>query len=404
MSIEGQLSLLDLPPFSPIPAGRYHYVPALLNWSGEREALRLASDSTWQRMTPLVQVAPWGIANKQEVSTASVADWAKQIRRAVGPHPIYLDTLGIDAKKSAKPSGGQSILSLLYEAARHRGLVFVPVYKVGDAAHAPIVASAAAQDGRGVAIRYQASNTLHIGRATIAEALKTEAERLEVKLADADVIVDFGFLGPDDELTAKDVLIVLEDAISAGPWRNIILLATSIPSSFAHIAEGTIGAVKRREWSLWNEVRDQGGARVVFGDYGIQHPRAPDRKGGGRMRANIRYTTSEGVLVARGEGPILELEPALRSQQYRKLCHDLVMNRLFIGRDCCMGDRIIQDCADGRLAPAGQPMWRGAGTAHNPKAVTSSLEALESAAVSTRDAAPSSRRARPAAPVQAQPR
>lgn len=58
----------------------------------------------------------------------------------------------------------------------------------------------------------------------------------------------------------------------------------------------------------------------------------------------------------------------------------------------------------GCLAPAGQPMWRGAGTAHNPKAVTSSLEALESAAVSTRDAVPSGRRARPAAPVQAQPR
>lgn len=142
------------------------------------------------------------------------------------------------------------------------------------------------------------------------------------------------------------------------------------------IAEGTMGAIQQREWDLWVQLA-KSWPTIAFGDYGVQHPRPPNPRGGPGMRASVRYPTDEGVLVARGEGPVLTLRPPERAAQYRQLCHDVVMNRLFVGSQCCLGDMLIQGCADGRVAARGQAMWRAAGTAHNLVLVTSRLAKAE---------------------------
>jgi hypothetical protein len=387
--LDVQLSLLDPPAFTPIPAGSFHYVPTLLDWKGERDALRSASDATWHGMTPLIQIAPTGDPGNG-ISVAAIDNRVKELAGAVRSHPIYLDTIGISSTRPTVPPGQGTALGHVHEAARRHGLFSVPVYSVGDEGHAEVVASTAAQDGRGVAIRYRVGATHYVGGGTLSDRLASVAGRLGIDDSHTDIILDFGWLSPDDEIGVEDVSILLDRSFAAGNWRNVIMLATSIPSSFGHIAEGTIGSVARREWQLWNAVREQRSERVIFGDYGIQHPRAPQNRKGGRMRANIRYTTREGILVARGEGAIMRLPPSERSQQYRKLCYDLVRNSLFVGRGCCFGDDTIQDCADGRLVAEAQPMWRGVGTAHNLKEVTSALTEtrMEPAKVPTAGVAP----------------
>lgn len=388
--VDVQLSLLDPPAFTPIPSGSLHYVPALLDWKGERDALRTASEATWQGMTPLVQIAPTGNPAK-EISIAAIGNRLKEVARAVRSHPIYLDTLGVSAAKPTLPRGRATVLQHVHEAARRQGINSVPVYSMGDEAHAEVVAAAAAQDGRGAAIRYRVGDTHYVGGATLADRLVSTLDHLGLDAGDTDVILDFGWLRPQDEIGQEDVSVLTDRIFTAGNWRNVIVLATSIPSSFERIREGTIGSIPRREWILWNALREHGSLRTVFGDYGVQHPRAPQNRRGGQMRANIRYTTREGTLVARGEGAIMRLDLPERAQQYRKLCYDLVTNNLFVGRGCCSGDDTIQDCADGVLVAQAQPMWRGVGTAHNLKEVTSSLAAIRTAQIKTEPVAPVAR-------------
>jgi hypothetical protein len=396
--LDVQLSLIAPPAFTPIPSGSLHYVPALLDWKGERDALRTASEATWQGMTPLVQVAPTGDPAK-EISVAAIGNRLREVARAVRSHPIYLDTLGVSATKPTLPRGHATVLQHVHEAARRQGISSVPVYSMGDEAHADVVAAAAAQDGRGVAIRYRVGDAHYVGGGTLADRLVSALDHLGVDAVDADVILDFGWLRPEDEIGLEEVSLLVDRIYTAGKWRNVIVLATSIPSSFEKIREGTIGSIPRREWILWNALHEIGSARTVFGDYGVQHPRAPRNRRGGQMRANIRYTTREGTLVARGEGAIMRLDPSERAQQYRKLCYDLVTNNLFVGRGCCSGDDTIQDCADGLLVAEAQPMWRGVGTAHSLKEVTSSLAALRTALIKPESLTPAARARRGAVPV-----
>lgn len=370
-----QLPLLKPPDFTPVPPGGLHYVPALIDWKGERDALASASAQTWAGMTPLIQIAPQGDP-RLPISASAIRNRVKQVAGAVRSHPVYLSAAGMESSRPVIDAGGRSALQHVHEAARALGMSFVPVFVMGNDGDIDVVAAAVAQDRRGVAIRYGFANTHYVGGA-ISDRLSLAVERLGVADHDTDVILDFGWLGPDDDLGLDEVSEALDLVMAAGKWRNVIVIATSMPPSFGHIPEGTIGSVPRREWQLWQGLRDASD-RVIFGDYGVQHPRVPTNSTGGRMRANIRYPTREGTLVARGSGLIMSLPPAERAQQYRKLCYDLVTNGLFVGRGCCMGDDTIQDCAEGRIAARGQPMWRGVGTAHSLKEVTTAMASLRS--------------------------
>ena len=372
-----QLPLLKPPEFTPVPPGAFHYVPALIDWKGERDALSSASAQSWTGMTPLIQIAPQGDPHAP-ISASNIRDRVKRVAGAVRSHPVFLSAVGMDPSRPVIDGGGRSPLQHVHEAGRRFGLSFVPVFVMGDDPDLDVVAATAAQDRRGCAIRYRFSNTHYVGGGTLGDRLSSAAERLGVADFDTDVILDFGWLGSDDDLGVDELSAALDLVIAAGKWRNVILIATSMPRSFGHIPEGTIGSVPRREWQLWQALREARADRVIFGDYGVQHPRVPSNSTGGRMRANIRYPTREGTLVARGSGLIMSIPPAERAQQYRKLCYDLVTNSLFVGRGCCMGDDTIQDCAEGRMTARGQPMWRGVGTAHNLKEVTTAMSALRS--------------------------
>lgn len=368
-----QLRLLRDQTFAPIRTGGFRYVPALLDWSGERDALSRAAESVWDRCTPLVQLTPPGMTKKDVIARSTVVAWARRLAEAVNHHPLFLDTIGIrDVHRVAGQR--QSVLHHLHQAARHEGLNFVPVVSVGSGAGENAAAHSNATDGRGVALRLRVAE---IGPdRSMRELLDSSLTSLDVAPQEADAIIDFGYLRPDDEWSTEDVVAVVSEVASVGHWRNIVFLATSIPASMTEIAEGTLGAINQREWELWSELA-KSWPTISFGDYGIQHPRPPNPRGGPGMRASVRYPTEAGVLVARGEGPILQLPPPERAAQYRRLCHDLVMNRLFVGADCCPGDRLIQGCADGQLVARGQAMWRAAGTAHNLAMTTSRLARAE---------------------------
>jgi hypothetical protein len=262
----------------------------------------------------------------------------------------------------------------MYEAARKRGLLFVPVLPLGrrhNADYVKLVRDAALRDGRGLALRYPLVKVaLGPGR-THTTLLREVLDEMGMDVSGADVLVDLGYLSGDEELEPEDVSDALDQVVAVGDWRSIVWLGTSMPSMLGGgtIAEGEVGQLPRREWELWSALkRERRGRLPTYGDYAVQHPEPPhDENGGGNtMRANIRYTVEQLTLVARGHGPVVQAG----REQYRDLCRMLMEREEFAGREFSWGDAIIEDCATGLCEPGAQSLWRGAGTSHHLRQAT----------------------------------
>jgi hypothetical protein len=367
-----QLSLIQSERLEPLPVDTGAYLVALQNRAGELDALRHVSDRAWEKMTPLIQFV--GQKNRTSpLSKATVSSWMKNALAALGSHPFYLDVIRLDpAFHVVSSSGTVPVLEQMYIAARRRGLRFVPVVWAGESssAHRDLVRGAAFTDGHGLALRARVSHGVAPGGATWSTILKNELSESCCTAQDADLIVDLEYINPDTEIDVPDIAEWLQELAEMEAWRSVVLLGTSIPSTMGCVDEGTLGSLPRREWRLWLELARLELPRMPsFGDYAIQHPLPPQGPGGPGMRANIRYTTPEGTLVARGTGPIT-LEG---NAQYPHLCGQIVNHDCFKDEAYSWGDRVIRDCATGEMEPGAQRMWRGAGTSHHIECVTRQL-------------------------------
>lgn len=367
-----QPQLLRPEPLVPLPVDSTHYVAALQNLPGERDALRHAPPEIWERMTPLVHFV--GRTSRTEAFRApTVRDWVKKLAGAVGSHPFYLDLTRLEPTfPVATPDGETAVLEYIYGASRARGLRFVPVRWVGesDETHRRIVGNAALEDGHGVALRYRMRTFVPPVGMSLTKYVAAELRAIDGDASDADLLVDLEYLDPDDDLDPEGIAASLREMLAVGPWRSIVLLGTSIPAMMSAIDEGSVGSLSRREWELWSQLQQCDLPRIpTFGDYAIQNPRPPHTGGGPGMRANIRYTANGDTLVARGQGPFHEEGKA----QYRRLCQQIVARGEFAGSDYSWGDRVIDDCARGVMAPGAQNVWRGAGTSHHLQTVTARL-------------------------------
>lgn len=365
-----QLPLLEPPPFSPLPLGDGHYVAALQNKSGELDALRHLPHQTWNAFTPLVVL----VGRQQQPSVyraETVASWVRRISEAVGEHPLFLDVLRLKPEHSVRAGQGTvPLLERVYWAARRRQLAFVPVAWVGEstATHLRLVKEAAEQDQRGVALRYRIRG-IALPLAQQPEYLCRTLAATGTSVQDADLLIDLDYIDPDVEIQPEDLAAAVASATAVGGWRSVVLLGTSMPSMLSCVQEGTVGVLPRREWEIWGALSGRGLQRLPsFGDYAIQHSRPPDGGGPG-MRASIRYTSDAVTLVARGEGSVLQEG----REQYVGLCRQLVALDAFAGGNYSWGDSIIEDCANGRIEPGAQNMWRGAGTSHHLQFVTDQM-------------------------------
>lgn len=374
-----QLALLKTERFVPLPHGSKQYVAAVQNKPGELDALREASADTWSRLTPLMQI----VGPKHPgptISSNSVSEWVKKVAEVVGSHALFLDAVRLRPNHPvAAAKGTVPALGRMYWAARRRGLQFVAVAWAGKHtdAHLRLIADAADEDGRGVALRYPVRSMALPPRMSQDTYLSRVLKGLRTEVSSADLLIDLDFIDADVEIHVQDLARQIEGALAVGAWRSVVLLGTSMPSMLSCVPEGSLGTLPRREWDLWRGLSTvQLSRRPSYGDYAVQHSQPPHDDGGPGMRANIRYTVAEGTLVARGQGSVLQEG----NEQYRWLCQQLVARTDFSGGDYSWGDGVIQDCARGLLDPGAQRMWRGAGTSHHLRFVIDQLQRLRTAA------------------------
>ena len=184
-------------------------------------------------------------------------------------------------------------------------------------------------------------------------------------------MLDLEYIDSED-LRSEDIAPLVGELIAKFAWRSVVLMGTSIPATMGSVREGTVGCIPRHEWRLWCALASIFETELSYGDYCVQHPKPPQEQGGPGMRANIRYTVDDRVLVARGRGPVV----FRGNSEYTNLCQKIVVNEGFAGESYSWGDETIAKCARGERDPGAQAMWRGAGTSHHITFVTKQLAQL----------------------------
>jgi hypothetical protein len=273
---EMQLQFLMGTPFQPLPGGSAHYVAALQTKPGELDALGRATEDTWSRLTPLIQIVG-PKSPREQINADNITTWTGHISDAVGQHAIFLDILRLKPTHPVVTGGGVAlpVLERIYWSARKRSLTFVPVFRVGEssAAYAKMVTDAAHCDGRGLALRLPIRSLAPPPGMTVTDHLSAVLSRLHADVDATDLLLDMGFIEPETEIYADDVARKLVPALKVGKWRSVALLGTSIPSMLSCIPEGTVGAIKRQEWEVWTGLSRLGLDRLpAFGDYAISTP------------------------------------------------------------------------------------------------------------------------------------
>lgn len=387
-----QRHLIPPRPYIPLPTGTRNYVPVLQDRRGEQTALRCASPSVWSQMTPLMEVVPRGNRFSHNAMKARM----RVLKSVVGDHPIYLDL-----KKLAPCSPVQTIhgerpaLEVLHEAARSRSLAFMPVaWTNSNEEHLKIVAGTNDLDGHGLALRHRMGTTVMPTGNKLQRVLTARLEALQIPASDIDLLIDLEYLDLDCEPSAKWTAALVDQSAGVGPWRSIVLIATSVPQSFGNgiVPEHSSRELPRREWALWNEVAKRSSIPVAFGDYAVQNPIPPLNPPPVGPWGNIRYSLEDALLVARGfdtrsYGP----------EQYVELSSWVISHASFYGAAFSYGDAEINRWAttpvthsiatagaciedlegeDIDARPASPGYWRGVGTSHHLELVTKQLRQL----------------------------
>jgi hypothetical protein len=342
---------------------------------GEIDALTHAAATTWERMTPLIEVTG-DLDTGEPPERSTIPNLTNRLKPAItAGRPFFLDFpwMSSAAQVLVGPTGKRQPVNAVehvYRGCRESGLSFIPV--VGphrDPARVGLVREALRTDGRGVCLRVPLGGVVWATERALADTMNELLGALNCKAESADLVVDLGYLGIEPGFDASHLLKQLNALPSLEAWRSLILLGTVIPETLAGLEEGGITEVPRHEWLLWKKLRELKPKRLpTFGDYGVQHPQPP-AGGGPGMRANIRYTTEKLVLFARGHS-VLEHGSA----QYGKLCEMLVGRPEFKGANYSWGDWCLDYYAKTGHSP-GEPMWRGAGTSHHLRLATDGVAA-----------------------------
>ncbi|MFV2065018.1 MAG: hypothetical protein ACC726_16125 [Chloroflexota bacterium] len=347
-------------------------MPTLLDRPGERMALSNATDNVWSSVMPLV-LMELRKSRRADREVTSPRPALHRLTDVVGQHTVYLDVLSPKDRPSDVTSDQ---LAEVYDDARRVGLEFIPVHTLGMSGSKTAAARLASEQDQGLLLRYRALEP-HLPLRPRTDLLYIEVDALGIQPPDIDLLVDLGWWSYESELDSSHMRDVLADCAAAGPWRTVTLAGTSIPHTLAGFAVDSITPIERREWALWEQVVDDSGEAVRFGDYAIQHPRWPHSGGFGPF-ANIRYSIERGTLVARGNGRVNLLPVAEREDQYRALCQAIMAEPTFAGGYCCWGDEAIEACAQGRIQPsASTAFWRAVGTAHHMRMVTLAISIAE---------------------------
>jgi len=352
------------------------YVPALRWRQGEYQALFRLKPAVKDQVIPLITIPPvefdFEIWQPKKSVHEHVHPFIARFTAKWGHRPawIALDTTIAEGRMddNAHP------LDYVLDGLRPNGTIAIPALPLeADSETMNAAARATTADGHGAAVLLRLEELMS---GNPRKAIINFAIGLGIGLNELDVIVDLRARNFEPyNVFATALTAALKRLGNLYEVRNLVLLGTAIPESFAQLAKGT-DEIPRHDWLFFKELLSAmptGMRRPIFGDHTIVHPEftAMDMR---KVKAagKIVYTTPE--TWATRKGGAFRDNPA----QMDTHCAEVVKDPAFAfrGANFSYGDKYIADCAVMAESPSNLSRWKDVAINHHITTVADDLATL----------------------------
>lgn len=352
------------------------YVPALRWRQGEYQALFRLTATVKDRVMPLITIPPvefdFELWQPKKSTHEHVHPFIARFDAKWGKRPAWI---ALDAKiAEGRMDDASHVFDYVLDGLRPKGAIVIPALPLDtDSDTMNAAARATAADGQGAAVLLRLEDLM---TGNPRKAIVNLASSLGIGLDELDVIVDLRARNFEPyKVFATALTAALKRLGDLREVRNLVLLGTAIPESFAQLAKGS-DEIPRHDWLFFKELlkaMPSGMRRPIYGDHTIVHPEftAMDMR---KVKAagKIVYTTSE--TWATRKGGAFRDDPA----QMHGHCAQVVSDPAFAfrGAGFSYGDRYIADCAVKAESPSNLSRWKDVAINHHITTVADDLATL----------------------------
>lgn len=347
------------------------YVPILGAKQGEFSALSNLQSQSAARIMPLLDVTNPGPGKLYEAPMSKASIKAGKVWSG---REAFLDIS--KWKPNARTESGIHVLEYSFAQFRAQGVTVHPV--VGyDRWDDPEYSQAL----RNIRASYQITPCIRLDRESLEDTHDLEyfAERinsimfeLSVTAKNCYVLIDLGDVSKSsvpDILADADLAI---DAVRSLGFTTVIVAGSSMPASI-NTAVGEIdavGCIPRIEMMAWKAIfEERKDKRIVFGDYAVRNPDAPDGVIALHANGKIRYTINNQCFIVRGHSKAL----TRLATQNTELAKILVSSPHYMGPTFSWGDDQIFQCSLGLTEMGSPTTWIAIDSNHHIQTVLTEI-------------------------------
>ena len=359
-----------------MPLANGSYVPALRWRQAEYQALLRLKEPVKNSIVPLITIPPIEFDFETETLKKTVHEhvhpFVTRYVKKWGGRPSWL-TLD-DSIAGGRMNSGEHVFDYLLDRLRMQGALVIPALRLGADAETKVAAMrAVAWDKHGVEVIVRLEDLM--GNDVGARVL-TLVDELGRSTNETDVLIDM--VSPNYEpyaAFAGALVHALGNMDDTDAFRNLVLVGTAIPESFASLAKGS-AEIPRHDWLFYRVLLENlpdTMRRPTYGDHTITHPRFKAIN----LRAiqpsgKVVYTTPENWVIRKG-GAFRDD----RAQMHAHCSAIVTESRFgFRGGSFSYGDEYIEKCAAGAEGPSNLTRWKEVGISHHITAVVDDLAKL----------------------------
>ena len=327
------------------------YVPVIKGKENDVKAVSRITEPAQALLKPLVEIVP--VPLKLTIDQ-HLEKFAHRVVKYLSNRDLFVDFYGF--LPGAKLHGGSDATLGGFQLLRNNGVHCTPTYGFDrdDSLWTPL-RSEVKKMGKGFCFRVDVDDLDDRSEETW-EAILERSAQLGIEPGSTDVLIDLRYVGESNTEALKGLVL---DFLSFMPqdnqYRSIVLSGSSALKHVGSVPKNGVGEIERKELRLWMELQADlhGLHNLTYSDYGIVHPEFS--MGGPTPHANakIRYTTSGKIKVYRGHS----LAEGTKYKQYHSLSADVRNGTDYAGRGFSVGDRYIDDCADGNVRSGNLGTW-----------------------------------------------
>lgn len=186
------------------------------------------------------------------------------------------------------------------------------------------------------------------------------------------VLIDFSDISDRPSIDIQETIEKVLSQLVFWDFEFIAMAGSSMPLFVSSVVteENSDAVLTRKEVNPWKALRAAyPDVNLVFGDYAVRNPDAPDYAPNPNVNGKIRYTIPDNYYIIRGHS----MQKGEKGRQYHELARLLVRSPHYKGPEFSWGDKMAYECSTRTPGPKSKPgnptKWLSFDTNHHTEAV-----------------------------------